>query len=580
MRLKIQILLLTIFSIATVTGQTVNWKAMPYDSTRFYGVVQTDGDLRVKGTQVIGGTFKSNSAALDIQSTTKGVLVPRVTTAQMLAIPSGSEKGLLVYNTDSVFFYYRDGSTWYALKAGTSSGGGTTTLQQAYDNGTGVINTHGGNFSIDSLGLFELKDKQGSPLFTLDAQGRLVSMGDYNEDYNGTKVLLNDVDKRITLNTYGGTVAINADTLLISGGSTGEVLTYGADGRATWQTGGTSYTFGNGLTETGGAVELGAPLTRSTTVSGIGYTFKQPSAYADFINGYDTIFGFSLPFVGFKKYKSPTLFTTIGMINVGTFGGDTADLYFGDLDYTGAKSTRLRVSSTTGSADLTALKNIVLSPDSALTINTRVLNENIAGRISTHADNSINIQSDKSVIISSEENGSIDAAASSSVTLTVHPWEAGLFNYWGATNPNSINANIYTGKTYPSLGGGILDWNSWFVGSDTTTGFSASGMYQLRTPATDSFDSNKHLIDIKSDSLKIVFNANSSNVGGLAIKFADDGVFIVTDTAQVLQVTPTGNIVMPTLGVYANDAAAAAGGVPLYGLYEDSVTGYLRRRKI
>lgn len=381
----------------------------------------------------------------------------------------------------------------------------------------------------------------------INSQGGLV-VGTY--DLNGNAILeLNSTTKGFLptrLNTtQQNAITSPANGLTIYNTDSNALVRYdAADGWRMYHYGsiggGTSYTFDNGLTETGGAVELGAPLTRSTTVSGIGYTFKQPSAYAAFVNGYDTVFGFSLPFVGFKKYKSPTLFTTIGMINVGTFGGDTADLYFGDLDYTGAKSTRLRISSTTGSADLTALKNIVLSPDSALTINTGVLNENIAGRISTHADSSINIQSDKSVIISSEENGSIDAAASSSVTLTVHPWEAGLFNYWGATNPNSINANIYTGKTYPSLGGGILDWNSWFVGSDTTTGFSASGMYQLRTPATDSFDSNKHLIDIKSDSLKIVFNANSSNRGGLALRFDDSGLSVLKDSAEIVDISPSG----------------------------------------
>lgn len=136
MKLRIYITILATVLCFGVTAQTTNWKAMPYDSTRFYGVVQTDGDLRVKTTQVIGGTFKSTNAALDIQSTNKGVLVPRLTTAQMLAISAGSEKGLLVYNTDSLFFYYRDGGTWYALKSGSTSS--TPTWQQ-------TINATGGN---------------------------------------------------------------------------------------------------------------------------------------------------------------------------------------------------------------------------------------------------------------------------------------------------------------------------------------------------------------------------------------------------------------------------------------------------
>jgi hypothetical protein len=74
------------------------------------------------GGQVIGGgTTGDSSAQMDIQSTTRGALIPRLTTAQMNAILS-PVKGLLVYNTDASSLYQYNGATWAAV------GGGVTTL--------------------------------------------------------------------------------------------------------------------------------------------------------------------------------------------------------------------------------------------------------------------------------------------------------------------------------------------------------------------------------------------------------------------------------------------------------------------
>lgn len=69
------------------------------------------------------------SAALDVVSTTQGVLVPRMTQAQrnLIATPA---TGLLVYQTDATpGFYFYNGTAWTSL----SGGGGTT-----YTAGTGI----------------------------------------------------------------------------------------------------------------------------------------------------------------------------------------------------------------------------------------------------------------------------------------------------------------------------------------------------------------------------------------------------------------------------------------------------------
>ena len=55
-----------------------------------------------------------NSALLDIKSTTKGLLLPRLTTLQISAITSPAE-GLIVFNSDSSDFYGYKGNRWVSM---------------------------------------------------------------------------------------------------------------------------------------------------------------------------------------------------------------------------------------------------------------------------------------------------------------------------------------------------------------------------------------------------------------------------------------------------------------------------------
>ena len=64
----------------------------------------------------VGTTTPDASAILDVTSTSKGVLVPRLTTAARLAIASPAQ-GLLVYDTNLGCFYYYNSTTsaWVSL---------------------------------------------------------------------------------------------------------------------------------------------------------------------------------------------------------------------------------------------------------------------------------------------------------------------------------------------------------------------------------------------------------------------------------------------------------------------------------
>ncbi|MFH2143557.1 MAG: tail fiber domain-containing protein [Bacteroidota bacterium] len=63
----------------------------------------------------------NTSAMLDVKSLTKGLLVPRLTTAQRTAIATPAT-GLLVFDTTINGFYYYNGSAWINLTSGSSGG--------------------------------------------------------------------------------------------------------------------------------------------------------------------------------------------------------------------------------------------------------------------------------------------------------------------------------------------------------------------------------------------------------------------------------------------------------------------------
>jgi hypothetical protein len=65
------------------------------------------------------GTDPDDSAMLDVQSTEKGVLVPRMTTTERDAI-TGPATGLTVFVTTDSSYYYFDGSAWTRLQSQSS----------------------------------------------------------------------------------------------------------------------------------------------------------------------------------------------------------------------------------------------------------------------------------------------------------------------------------------------------------------------------------------------------------------------------------------------------------------------------
>ncbi len=65
------------------------------------------------------GTDPGTSAMLDVKSTEKGILIPRMTTAQRTGI-SSPVQGLMVYDTDLDAFYFYDGTEWHGVDRGAT----------------------------------------------------------------------------------------------------------------------------------------------------------------------------------------------------------------------------------------------------------------------------------------------------------------------------------------------------------------------------------------------------------------------------------------------------------------------------
>lgn len=70
------------------------------------------------------GSSPNANAILDLKSSTKGLLIPRMGSSDRMAIPN--TKGLLVYDTITSSFWYNTGISWRNLAGGTVDSSGST----------------------------------------------------------------------------------------------------------------------------------------------------------------------------------------------------------------------------------------------------------------------------------------------------------------------------------------------------------------------------------------------------------------------------------------------------------------------
>ncbi len=129
------------------------------------------------------GSSPDGSAMLDVKSTNKGMLVPRMTTAQRTAI-SNPATGLLVYQTDGTDgFWFYNGTAWVSLN-GNSSG---ATDQIADANNDTKIQVDEGGLNDDIIRF----DMAGTEFFRMDS-GRIEVENTGSSVFIGNDAGVND----------------------------------------------------------------------------------------------------------------------------------------------------------------------------------------------------------------------------------------------------------------------------------------------------------------------------------------------------------------------------------------------------
>jgi len=127
--------------------------------------------IAVQAQVGVGTISPDGSAQLDVQSTTKGLLIPRMTDTERTGIGSPAT-GLLVYQTNGAAgFYYFDGVVWQPFMFGTpaAAAGFTATLSSLAVNANsaitgyntlyadgGGLNTATGTYTVPTTGRYRV----------------------------------------------------------------------------------------------------------------------------------------------------------------------------------------------------------------------------------------------------------------------------------------------------------------------------------------------------------------------------------------------------------------------------------------
>jgi len=154
----------------------------------------------------IGTTTPDASAKLDVTSTNKGFLPPRVTLTSITdnTTISNPATGLLVYNTGNnvgllAGYYYWNGANWATIATSTGSGVMQADIVKIFDSVAGT------NVSIKNNGKFFTVPTSGRYLFDFTCSGTTLNGGMNAMNFNvrqGTSVISSDVQYSYNNNVH------------------------------------------------------------------------------------------------------------------------------------------------------------------------------------------------------------------------------------------------------------------------------------------------------------------------------------------------------------------------------------------
>ncbi len=125
-----------------------------------------------------------NSAMLDVSSSSKGILIPRMTLNERNAITTPAT-GLMVFQTnDTTGFYYYEGSTWKHLATGQNS--------QWISSGTDLYN-NSNNIGISTTSPSNLLSVGSSSQMQVNSSGNIVKLNNVTTSFPSSQGAANSV---------------------------------------------------------------------------------------------------------------------------------------------------------------------------------------------------------------------------------------------------------------------------------------------------------------------------------------------------------------------------------------------------
>jgi hypothetical protein len=143
-------------------------------------VLSGNNVYNTSGNVGIGTATPNASSLLDVSSTTRGILIPRMTESQRNAIPS-PPTGLLIFQTDaSTGFYYYNGSSWMSISEPNWTSAGT--IQSVGWNATTTIPTIG-TATVNDYSYKQIGAKTWKCQLTYSAGGSSTGVNAGSGDY-------------------------------------------------------------------------------------------------------------------------------------------------------------------------------------------------------------------------------------------------------------------------------------------------------------------------------------------------------------------------------------------------------------
>jgi hypothetical protein len=225
------------------------------------------------GSIGIGTTTPNASAALEVKSTTKGILIPRTSTAGRTAIVSPA-KGLMVYDTTSGSFWYYNSSAWIQIGAGST--GWSLTGNSGTNPATNFIGTTNAQplrFRVNNAWAGEIHPTTGNVFFGAGA-GKTNTTGEGNTGIGDHSLFANTEGG---FNTAVGNYALPANT---TGSNNSAVGVYALSNNTT----------GGSNTAIGRNALFANTTGQRNTATGEGALLTNTAGEANTANGYQALY--------------------------------------------------------------------------------------------------------------------------------------------------------------------------------------------------------------------------------------------------------------------------------------------------